>query len=270
MLIIEPTHGLCNRLRVIRSGINLALKYNLKLHIIWRVNSELGCRFEDLFQTSKFFTIQNVEGTFGKIYCRAKKMLSDVVIGQKEIIEYELNDDKMDEYLEKHGLSDNKKIYIKTYDEFYTQSTYVTYEWLKPVCKIEKTIEQILNPIGNKGIGVHIRRTDNIASINASPLELFSNMIGRELANDEKAKFFIASDDIEVKEFLQKKFGTCIYTNMESVLNRDSRKGMESSVVDLFVLSRMKRIYGSYWSSFSEEAAKVGGVELIILHTNYN
>jgi hypothetical protein len=40
---------------------------------------------------------------------------------------------------------------------------------------------------------------------------------------------------------------------------------MQESVVDLFCLSRMSKIYGSYWSSFSEVAAEIGNVDLIVL-----
>jgi hypothetical protein len=49
MIIVEPSHGLCNRLRVIRSAINLAEKYSQKLLVLWRVDSELHSRWKNCF-----------------------------------------------------------------------------------------------------------------------------------------------------------------------------------------------------------------------------
>ena len=49
MIVIEPSHGLCNRLRAIKSAMNLAKKYNQKLVVLWRVDNDLTCRFFDLF-----------------------------------------------------------------------------------------------------------------------------------------------------------------------------------------------------------------------------
>lgn len=50
MLYVEPCGGLCNRMRVIASGLNLAKQYNEKIKVIWRLDKGLNCRFEDIFE----------------------------------------------------------------------------------------------------------------------------------------------------------------------------------------------------------------------------
>ena len=92
MLIIQPIGGLCNRMRAINSALVLAKKQNKKLKVIWFVNAELGCPFEELFEKTDAFTVLNIRSKwnpvklfyygFGKwlIYCVKKKIKSDKVI----------------------------------------------------------------------------------------------------------------------------------------------------------------------------------------------
>lgn len=46
---------------------------------------------------------------------------------------------------------------------------------------------------------------------------------------------------------------------------RQDENGIADAVVDLFILSRTQRLYGSYWSSFSEVAAQIGNIPLEIV-----
>ena len=49
-------------------------------------------------------------------------------------------------------------------------------------------------------------------------------------------------------------------------MNRDTPNGIRDAVVDLYCLSKTKYIYGSYWSSFSDIAARIGEIRLITLN----
>lgn len=59
-------------------------------------------------------------------------------------------------------------------------------------------------------------------------------------------------------------YGKRILTNTPP-LNRDSLEGMIGAVVDLWSLSRTKKIWGSYYSSYSEMAAILGNINLEII-----
>ena len=67
MLIIQPIGGLCNRMRAINSAMVLAKKQNKKLKVIWNVNAELGCPFEELFEPTDAFTVMNISSKWNPI-----------------------------------------------------------------------------------------------------------------------------------------------------------------------------------------------------------
>ncbi len=45
---------------------------------------------------------------------------------------------------------------------------------------------------------------------------------------------------------------------------RDDPAAMEDAVVDLYALSRCRKIIGSYWSSFTDTAAELGSIERVL------
>ena len=49
MIVIQPRGGLGNRMRAVDSAIALAEKLDKKLNVIWLLNSECNCKFQDLF-----------------------------------------------------------------------------------------------------------------------------------------------------------------------------------------------------------------------------
>lgn len=62
---------------------------------------------------------------------------------------------------------------------------------------------KVVAEFSERTIGVHIRRTDNVVSIQSSPLENFTNIMDEEIKKNANTKFYVASDDDEVKESLK-------------------------------------------------------------------
>ena len=111
----------------------------------------------------------------------------------------------------------------------------------------------------SNAIGVHIRRTDNKKSIQGSPLESFL----QTMREQPDAFFVIATDEKQVREHIEKEFaGRSIFPAL--VLTRRTEEGMIQGVADFFALTKCSKIYGSYWSSFSEIAAEYGAIPLEI------
>ncbi|KGE86616.1 MAG: hypothetical protein ACE362_25120 [Phaeodactylibacter xiamenensis] len=96
---------------------------------------------------------------------------------------------------------------------------------------------------------------------------MFEQIIHKEIENNQDVKFFLATDDSQVKAYLIKKFPGAIHTN-DFELNRTTRKGIENAVIDLYMLSKTEKIYASHGSSFSETAFHMGETKLEILKTN--
>lgn len=115
-------------------------------------------------------------------------------------------------------------------------------------------------------IGVHVRRTDHVTAIKRSPLSLFIKEMNQAIAEDPEVKFFLATDDAGVKSELVAEFPGRILCQ-EVTGGRDSVEGMKAGLVDCLCLAGCSRIFGSYWSAYSEFAAAFGGIELIRMDT---
>ena len=153
-------------------------------------------------------------------------------------------------------------VYIRTYSAFYPADGF---ECFQPVDSVLEKVRSILPEDCSNLVGVHIRRTDNAESISRSPTELFERAIKTEIEKNPNAQFYLATDSAEEQQRLISIFGTRIIVNASKTLSRKTQQGMVDALVDLICLSRTTKIFGSYWSSFSETAAALGKTELIVL-----
>lgn len=88
-----------------------------------------------------------------------------------------------------------------------------------------------------------------------------------ELHNNSTVNFYLATDDKETQHQLLNRFRSKMIV-YHKVLDRNLEKGVIDAVVDMYCLSNTKYIYGSYWSSFSDIASRVGNIELKVLSKN--
>lgn len=130
-----------------------------------------------------------------------------------------------------------------------------------PTPEIQGMIDEMTRQFTSHTVGIHVRRTDNTMSIRESPISCFVEFMEREIEKDAKATFYIASDDDEVKEFMRNKFShRVLFSNIE--LSRSSLSGMKLAVSELFALSKTSKILGSFYSSYSQIAAELGGIPI--------
>ena len=92
MIVIEPTGGLCNRMRAVDSAMALAVHLNRSLHVVWVMNDKLNCRFDDLFSVPSGIRISHMKSS-GRIsrnllrVRRAYYRFSGLYINQKSLEE---------------------------------------------------------------------------------------------------------------------------------------------------------------------------------------
>lgn len=263
--IINPIGGLANRMRAIASGISLSNDKNIKIkNIIWPVNSDLYCPFDDLFEPLKNIDIVNISNIqqlllfdeprkknlyLSKLF-QLSKYCGKLLDTRNDIIDY------IDtiQHNSKPLLIQSGVIYYDFSPEFY-RSLFIPKK---------KFIESANKRLSNNSniIGLHIRRTDNSISIEKSPTSLFIDTIKKELNNDSTIKFYLASDDDTIKGELTGLFGTDKIICSASTAIRSTKRGIQEALVELLCLSKCKKIYGSFWSSYSEAAAMIGNIEL--------
>lgn len=298
---MRPQGGLCNRLRALDSAILLSRAHNAKLKVVWECNDELNCDCRRLFTLPP--EVELVVSNYERIPLFARRQypltawegsrLNRFV--QKYLLPpLDRNHVLLNEFWNHRSTMDNSTIRgdLAKFDhsmcqwfekriencegDLYIASCYrycasaEEYSWLAPAEEIQKSVSEFVANMNSEGplIGLHVRRTDQQASIEHSPLSLFEKAIERELLEDQQTVFFLATDDAETKVTLVDKFGESKIKTRESVLRRDSPEGIVDAMVELMLLSRTSKIYGSFWSTFSETASSLGGSELIVIDGN--
>lgn len=271
MIFLKPHSGLTNRMRVIVSGLSYSSIIKQPLQIVWEKDSGLNCDFEDLFEP-----VQNVKliSNYKKFQLldkiKDRKLLGKIIYKLFKI-DFSLFDSDFPKYVWSSN-SDNintkllpaniRNYYIKTCHEFSVDDNFL--KCLIPVQAVKNLINLEVTKFPKLITGIHIRRTDNAQSIKESPLELFIEKIKMDLLLNPDLSFFLATDDEDTEIKLKDLFPNKIIT-INKINNRNSKEGIISAMVDLYCLSATQKIYGSFYSSFSSMAARIGEIPIEII-----
>jgi hypothetical protein len=244
MLSIRTQGGFCNRLRAIVCGVLWAEDLGLELDIYWPEEiGHMACGIAELLDIS---TIPRLRNTYNKYLSHAHQVL---------------NADDMRTVLQLPG-GPNIQSYSIFHEEFSSRGLVV----LRAI-KILPYLEAIANgqmtfTNGTNAIGIHIRRTDHLNCIKASPLPAFEAKINELLVNDEK--FFLATDEIQVKNRFKELYSTSLITPINT-LGRMTKEQQQHGVIDWLLLQKCSKIVASRGSSFSELAAMRAGIVLEVV-----
>ena len=256
-LTIEPMAGLCNRMRALDSALQLSGKINIPLHLIWNLDRHCNCKFDDLFVVPE--SINDIK------YVSKNNRLTRALYSIKISFyynKYYLQNDIESLMKLKYNfeqIKDHESVYVSTYSIFYRKTS--PFIQFKPVAALADIIDSYSNEINN-AIGVHIRRSGYIYSINNSPTELFINYMNNEIKADDNAMFFLATDSLSDENVIKDIFGDRIITHKKTSFDRKTPQAIKDALVDLYCLSKCSKIIGSYLSSFSETASEINGIGL--------
>lgn len=267
MIVIKPYGGLGNRLRSLDSAIALSDCTRHSLKMIWDANEELNCSFSSLFNAPEDFDLKEISTS----YLSRKFQEKIAIIFHFTGINYPFSfdcvlheNDLMK--LKSRGydfckLKNFKNIYINSNGRFLSPGK--PYNYLSPVSDIKQKVDELCIDFDDNCIGVHIRRTDNQLSIKKSPIEKFIELMKAEEKQNPEQKFFLSTDSPRAENDIEKAFkGKIIKYDKE--LSRKKEQGVKDALIDMLCLSRTSKIIGSYWSSFSEVAAEMGNIPLVI------
>jgi hypothetical protein len=276
ILIIKPEAGLGNRIRAISSFIYLKNLIDADLQVVWEPDRTLNADFEYLFQPNPHFTLLNAHFKYRMVLAKEKLLNSRFGLVRnltnnynklvRKIVNVDallLNNEVSDLEHVKKVCNINRKVLIVTSGQCIQYAEGV--RSFEPSDRINLIIENTASLFKNKMIGMHIRRTDHKISTSKSPLYLFENKIDEYLKNHDNVGVFLATDDPDVERYFKDKYSGVVFTHIKS-FRRDTTEGMKDAVVDMFLLSKTEKIYGSYWSSYSNIASLLGNIELESLH----
>lgn len=268
-MIIEPVGGLGNRMRVIASAFKCLDKNNYGLVCLWNENAELNAPFYELFERVEGLTIKSKPGNYKRVMSSYQKnplkKITAKVLNKSAGIDYCIKQKDMDilNHSPKTQMSDictkYRNIYVQTCEEIADADQ--DYQRFIPVKSLQLKIDEICRKY-YQTIGVHIRRTDNTHAIENSPVELFVDIMGKEISRNDDVTFFLSTDDIQVENNLISLFGKRIIRRDKS-MNRITIEGIQDAVIDMYCLSKTDLIYGSYWTSFGEVSARIGNIKFI-------
>ena len=276
-LIVRPLGGLANRMRVIETAVAFGRDHSAEIIILWEKNNILNAYYEQCFEPLANVKIINVDCSGDNFLFKLKrkiiyrlfsligKFIFDTRLYDSTIRNY-LNDDrtpKSEETFFTKVADTNNKVYLETCYEFVFVSQTL------PII-IEESIREraikFLEPYG-KFIGVHIRRTDSKEAIENSPIELFIERVDVLISQSPTIKFYISTDSEAVFKNFKKIYNGKVFSGA-SKRTRQTPDGIFSALIDLYCLSRSEMILGSFYSSFSQMAAKMGNVPLEIVTKN--
>lgn len=279
-ITLVPRGGLANRMRAIASGAALAAAIGAKLNVVWIATSDLKALYSDLFLTDNMpFRLTELRGrTFVYLPHRGKYLYlptlwqsltyAATLRDEKRRDRYYLIDAEPETVYAFFRSVGTGRVFVDTCHQFYPFTADLYRSLFRPSPAVEARVSGLLADNGRQNtpapVGLHIRRTDHVQSIQSSPLELFEKEIDSLLHIDPRTRFYLATDDDATKKSLKSKFPGHILTS-PATASRSSRQGMIDGAAEMFALSRCREILGSFNSSYSEAAALVGDISLKII-----
>jgi hypothetical protein len=288
MITITPLAGLCNRMRALDSALALGKFVNTPVRLVWLLNGDLNCPFEELFapiiglqsvenkaelQTEKPTAKSGIKARMKKIrflvtiFKNMRKILKGIqtlLLGFCKIFSstYNIKVEDAKNYLENPSslerIAKRKDLCISTWDRFYSRGE--DFLDFHPASTIMEKINQYsIN--SRQIIGVHIRRMGpELFFSTHSPTEAFIDSMMVKYSQDRTIMFFLASDSMETERRLELEFPGRIIKQVNKNYSRDEPDGIKSAAIDLFCLASCKMLIGTYGSSFSETARDIGKI----------
>ena len=268
-LTLIPKAGLCNRMRAISTAVYLARQWHAPLDIMWNKTKDCAAHFSDLFQPISLPSVSLTDqpGFLYKLHRRSidRAWIKPLLRLKYTHVLYDFDCATGGDIA--HRIApEGGKVLVKTC--YPIAPAYDYNRIFHPSEDIERRIRQITASFPYHTVGVHVRRTDNTTAIQLSPDDYFFRKMDEEVEAQPQTRFYLASDDESVKEKMQARYGQRIIMSNDIPLRRDTVEGMQYAVVELYCLARTQKIIGSGYSSYSDTAADIGHIPLIVPETH--
>ncbi len=270
-LTFVPAGGLANRMRATAAAYTLARRVGVEMTAVWFRDWALNAPFRALFEPVRLEGMTLREATLMDYVLLSRprpKNLRLPRLLQRMMFRDALYEHMITPLRKQHfdfeAWARGGGVYLASYTGFLPYDLDLLRRLFVPLPEVERGIDAFTQRFSPHTIGVHIRRTDNVASIQQSPTSLFVEAIDRELSANADTMVFLATDSQEVKGEMRSRYGDRVLTATEEA-DRDSIGGIRGGIVDMYALSRTGKIYGSFQSSFSCLASQLGDIPLEVL-----
>lgn len=275
LLIMHVMHGLGNRLRALASALALAKLHNMKIVLVWPWDEHMKAEFTSLFVQPRdvHHVVQSLQVDY------------DESMFQSYVKVYDYMDEKVK----------NSYISFEGSRFFYVRSAYIlnaqglqddlindALRGLVPSVKVQGIMSAIKLPKQcNLMLGVHIRAASISEETYNLPKDAYSKE-GRKYieefrsATRDAVPLFV----LQAKAILEKNPRMVMYLSTDIDIDPLLLAGVphaqlkipcksrelrciQIALADLLLLGESEVLLGSYWSSFSEVAGRIAGVDVI-------
>lgn len=258
-------------MRVLDSAIGLGQLVDRPVTLVWLRNEGLNCSFGELFERPA--QVQAVVegsgrlGLLGRIERGVSRVCTTARLAARKTPSVYFRDalpgeslaDELVRTARARGMS------IRTCHRFLQRPR--PFVDLVPAPAVRQGVDRHRARLATS-VGVHIRRTDNSEAIESSPLEGFVAAMRRELDAAPDTTFFVATDDPASYDELQRRFGAAVFTHPKTSYARSDPRAIVDAAIDLYCLAHCRKLIGSYWSSFSEVAWQLRGIDKFIVRAH--
>lgn len=283
IFLIHAMHGLGNRMRAIASSISFCTSTARVPVLIWESDAHFSAGFDKIYDFKNLTVVSNFKPTWP--FENLKKW--DKSWGEFQFYNYM----EMEEGAKKGELiKNNPEMHIYYKGAYILEAPqYSSWELdnenlrkLKPVREVTNVLKKLEDEGLRTAIGVHIRNrtlAQDIKNVDfndeygkkasaemehwreQSSISNFIEEMDRIIEEeDSEAKFYIATDTKELIPEIESRFpGKVLYIPR----NCDSRDSecVVYAMIDVYALSRTRRLLGSNWSSYTEMAERLGGLK---------
>jgi len=290
LVAINPG-GISNRLKCLVSLWRIGKLTNRKLLIYWPKNSVCGAEFKNLFENKfneiskeELYSLKRKEYKFHDPNdisikdLQKKYLISDtwrwVFLKEEEITKY-FAKDKIENYPKYRSVTEPSQESAGIDFAFQNTSIKAKKEILnylkkiKPIKKIEQRISKFEreNKIENC-VGIHMRKGDYLNGKDrlgfVSDEGDFIKRMNELIKINPKEKFFLCTDSEETQQKFKELFGKRIVTFTKTNFDRKGIIFTQEGLIDLLILSKTKKILGTYGSTYTEMAWWLGECKPII------
>ena len=256
-LVIKPLGGLGNRMRVLHTALTFLYENDVDLEIIWHKNEILNCSIYSLFEVPPQIKVTE---RYESLPVKMVQKFDQKFLARRYFYDRAFYDQEIKELYRKEFDFKNLLQYPSVFIE--------TCQWLMPVKQtfssmplapsIQTSSQAYTEIFTEHTIGLHIRRMDHSKATHRSPLSKFIRLARHEINLNPAVTFFLATDCPETEETIRHYFGERIIFQAGKKFERNTPEGIQAAMTDMLCLAATRKIYGSFYSSFSHVASLIG------------
>lgn len=264
LLTVVPMGGLCNRLRATLSARFVSETLGRPVRVEWGSEPECGAAFDELFLPMDGGAFRIARRSWWnrpalRRECYWPALVRLFCYGEQQREYHPARHGELARFVRRH-----RRVYISTGYALADYPATLT-RLLRPRPEIQERIAAVTCRFPSVTVGIHIRRTDNEKSVQGSPVSAFRRRMEAEIQVNPDVRFYLATDDDALRRDLFADYPDRLILRQERPVRRDTLEGVRDAVTDLWCLAATSRIYGSYWSSFTDMAAEIGRVPLTVV-----